>query len=448
MIIRHESFQKLLAAFVAVSLLGAPAASAGQKSSKAPAKKSKAAAAKASAAPEEWTQWGGARRNFTTNSTGLAGTWPAGGPKQLWSRDLGEGYSGIVTEGGRLYTMYRAKAGMFAFGKKDQEVVIALDAATGNTIWEHRYDAPLHAKMNMEYGPGPHATPMIAGDRLFTAGATGMFFALDKSTGRPVWSHDFQSEYDVVWGRGYSCSPLAFQDTVIVTLGKKGRSAMAFKQKSGAVVWQKHDFDYGPGSPILINVDGEEQLVAFMAEHIAGLNPATGDLLWTHPHKTDWGLNISTPVWGPGNLLFVSSAYNAGSRAIQLVRAGGKTTAKELWFNNRMRIHIGNAIRIGDTVYGSSGDFGPAFFAGVDIQTGNILWRDRAFSKAVTVYADSKIVLLDEDGNLALVTVSPEGMKVLARAEVLSKNAWTQPALAGTRLYLRDRKVIRAFDLS
>ncbi len=443
---RSSSTTRMLSLLLAGILLAGPGlTSAAQQPSKAPTKKRPAGkSAAAPAGPEDWTQWGGARRNFTTNSTGLSGAWPAGGPKQLWSRELGEGYSGIVAEGGRLYTMYRIPAGIFS---KAQEAVVALDAASGKTIWEHKYDAPLPDKVNIEYGPGPHSTPLVLGDRIFTVGAAGHFFALEKATGRPIWSHDFQKEYGVVWGRGYSCSPLAYKDTVILTLGKKGRSVIAFDQKTGAVVWEKQDFDYGPGSPILINVDGEEQLVAFMAGEIIGLNPATGDLLWTHPHKTDWGLNISTPVWGPGNLLFMSSAYSAGSRVIQLTRAAGKTAPKELWFNNRMRIHIGNAIRIGDIVYGSSGDFGPAFFAGVDVKTGSILWRDRSFSRAVSIYADSKLVLLDEDGNLALAMVSPEGLKVLARAEVLSKNAWTQPTLVGTRLYLRDRKVIRAYDL-
>src|SRR5262245_2741767 len=101
---------------------------------------------------EDWPQWGGANRNFITASTGLAASWPAGGPKKLWSRELGEGYSGIVVEGGRLYTMYRKPAGMLAFGKKDQEVVVAMDAATGRTIWEHSYDAPLLSRMDVEYG--------------------------------------------------------------------------------------------------------------------------------------------------------------------------------------------------------------------------------------------------------------------------------------------------------
>lgn len=401
---------------------------------------------------EDWPQWGGAKRNFMPEAKGLASSWSASGPRQVWSRPLGEGYSAIAVEGGRLYTMYRESAKLWQFGKSDQEVVIAMDAVTGKTVWEYRYDAPLLPKMNMEYGPGPHATPLIVGDLAFTSGVTAKFHALDKRTGKVVWAKDFHQEYGTLWGRGYASSPIAYKNTVIVTLGGPGKAVLALNQKDGAVVWKKQDFDYGFASPILINVDGQDQLVVFMANEVAGVDPNGGEFLWSHPHKTDWGLNISTPVFwanpGGGNFLFCSSAYSGGSRLLQLSRAAGKTAVNELWFSNRMRIHIGNAIRIGDYVYGSSGDFGPAFFAAIEVKTGRIAWQDRSFARASSVYADAKFLILDEDGNLALASVSPQGLKVLSRVQLLASNAWTPPTLVGTRLYLRDRKTIRALELS
>lgn len=421
---------------------------------------------------EDWPQWGGANRNFMTASTGLAASWPASGPKKVWSRELGEGYSGMAVEGGRLYTQYRIPAKLWQFGKKDQEAIVSMDAATGKTIWEHSYDAPLLEGMNVEYGPGPHATPLITARHVFAVGSTGKFFAVDKKTGRPVWSKDLYAAYQVVWGRGYSCSPIAYKDTVILVLGKKGRSVVAFHQETGVVVWEKQDFDYGPGSPLLIQVQGtapptpgkrkakgksersekdvQDQLVIFMAEQIAGLDPGNGELLWSHPHKTDWGLNISTPVFWTtpeGNFLFCSSAYSGGSRALQLTRMGAKTEAKELWFTNQMRLHIGNAIRIGDLVFGSSGDFGPAPFTAINYKTGTVAWRERGVGRANAIYADGKFILLDEDGVLYLATVSPQGMKIQSRAEVLTNKSWTAPTLVGTRLFVRDRKTIQSLDV-
>ena len=112
----------------------------------------------------------------------------------------------------------------------------------------------------------------------------------------------------------------------------------------------------------------------------------------------------------------------------------GKTQVKELWNTNRMRVHIGNLLRVGDTLYGSSGDFGPAPLTALDAKTGKVLWQDRAFPKATFLFADGKLIAVDEDGNLSLATVSPAGLKVQSRADLLRSNAWTAPALAGTVL--------------
>lgn len=120
---------------------------------------------------------------------------------------------------------------------------------------------------------------------------------------------------------------------------------------------------------------------------------------------------------------------------------------KELWFTNRMRIHIGNAVRVGVYIYSSSGDFGPAFFSAVDITTGQVTWQNRGLSKASFVYADGKFFLVDEDGNVALATVSPDGLQIHSKVPLLSHIAWTAPSLVGNILYVRDRKNLMALDI-
>jgi hypothetical protein len=119
----------------------------------------------------------------------------------------------------------------------------------------------------------------------------------------------------------------------------------------------------------------------------------------------------------------------------------------EVWSNNRMRVHFSTVVRIGDYVYGSSGDFGPAPLTAVDIKTGKIAWQDRSFPKANFIYVDGRFIVLDEDGTLALADFNPQGLKVLSRASLLTSNAWTVPSLAGGRLYLRDRSTLMALDL-
>ena len=391
-------------------------------------------------AQSDWLQWGGPSRNFTTNSKGLAAAWPSTGPKRLWSRPLGPGHSSILASGNTLYTMYN---------QGEQEVVIALAADTGKTIWEYKYDAPSPAGMDYEFGVGPHSTPLLVGDLLYTVGATGKLFALDKKTGKVAWAHDLWTEYGgTKRGRGYSCSPIAYKNTVILTLGGPGQALIAFNQKDGTVAWKNQTLDMSPSSPIIVSVDGQDQLIAFLGKVVAGIDPNNGNLLWSHPHVTEWGLNISTPVWGNDNLLFISSAYSGGSRVLRLTQKDGKTTAEELWFHRRMRLHHGTAVRIGDYIYGSSGDFGPAFLAAVNVKTGEIAYQDRSFPKSNLLLAEGKLIILDEDGNLALATATPTELKVISKVSVMRNLAWTAPTLVGTKLYLRDRHTIMALDLS
>jgi outer membrane protein assembly factor BamB len=387
----------------------------------------------------DWPQWGGPTRDFKSDAKGLASVWPASGPRRLWSRELGDGYSAIAVEGGRLYTMYRS-------GEKD--VVVSLEAATGKTLWEYSYEAPFTKDYVLEQGPGPRAMPLLVGNQVYAVGATGKLHCLAKQTGKAIWAHNLVQEFNgTVRVRGYSCNPISYKNTVITMVGGAGHAIVAFNQKDGAVAWKKQDFDNSYSSPLLINVDGQDQLVAFMYGEIVGVDPNNGELLWSYPHQTESGVNVSMPVWGEDNLLFCSSGYDGGSRVLKLTRNRNKTVVEQLWSNRLMRVHFGNAIRIGDYVYASSGDFGPAPFTAIDIKTGQVKWRNRGVSRASALLAEGRFILLDEDGNLALAAVSQEGLKIISKVELLTSYAWTPPTLAGATLYVRDRKTIMALDL-
>jgi outer membrane protein assembly factor BamB len=393
-----------------------------------------------------WTQWGGPKRDFISDSKGLASVWPASGPKKLWTRSLGDGHSSVLVENGRLYTMYRQVTRQPAVSH--EEVVAALDAASGKTIWEFKYPAPTSG-IQFDQGLGPHSTPLIVGNRVFAASSRSELFALDKATGKRIWSHDFPKEFNApLTARGYRGSPLLYNGTIIVTMGGPDQGVAAFDQATGKLAWKSGYFVWAPASPILIDVDKQPQLVVFGGDIVAGMDPANGRELWRHPHKTDWGLNITTPVWvADQHLLLVSSAYGVGTRALELRQSAGKTTATEKWHSQRMRVHIGTIIPLGEHAYASSGDFGPAFISAIDLKSGQIAWQDRNFARAQLLYADGKVIVLDEDGVLGLATVSPQGLQVLAKASVLQHLAWTPPTLVGTTLYVRDRQTISAFDL-
>lgn len=396
-------------------------------------------AAQTASRPAQWTQWGGPSRNFQTQASGLKDTWPATGPRVIWKRPLGEGYSSTLVENGVVYTMY---------GKPRQEVVMAASAEDGTTLWEQtspmtfQSDAP-------DMGNGPYSTPLIVGDRLFTTGVAGRFQCLDKKTGRVLWTQELWSTHEgsrLMYG--YASSPIAFRDMVIVPVGGRGKALMAFQQADGKVAWSRNDFGNVYSSPLLINVGGLEQLAVVMDGAVLAVNPHNGDLQWQVPFKADYSIAVATPLWGPDNLLFVSAEYNAGAKVIELQRNGLQTTATELWSSNRLRLHHGNAMRIGDAIYFSSGGKGSqAILSAVDARSGKIHWQERSIQKATFVWADQKLITLDQTGNLMVAHPSPQGFKIAAKAQVLTELAWTPPVLVGTRAYLRDRRSMVAVDL-
>jgi outer membrane protein assembly factor BamB len=196
-------------------------------------------------------------------------------------------------------------------------------------------------------------------------------------------------------------------------------------------------------------------------EVVIALDAASGKTLWEYEYPSEplnfsFGAgphgrlpipSVASGAWGAGNILFITSAYDQGSRAIRLSRRGNATAVEELWFTNRFRLMFTNGIRIGDHLYGTSGDFGPAFLGALDVRTGEVAWQERGFSRANLVHADGRLVILDEDGQLALAEVSPAGLKRLASAKLFTTTAWTVPTLVGTTLYARDRERIVALSL-
>jgi outer membrane protein assembly factor BamB len=399
-------------------------------------------------AAAQWPQWGGPHRNFTADAAALADAWPEDGPPVLWRRALGDGYASIIVDEGLLYTMYRVE---------HDEFTIALDARTGRTVWEHKNHSPYTPAM-AEYGAGPHASPLAVGQRVFSVGSNMHLHAFDKRTGKVLWRHDLVAEFGgEVPHYGYASSPVAYDGTIILP-GPCSRTQeaplMAFDQATGKVRWrnephaetQSEQFEYS--SPLLVTLDGEQQVVFLGSERISGFKPNDGTLLWSRPHANRTGVNCAMPVWDRRGLLFCSAAYDSGARLLRLRHTSPTTAAEELWYTRKMRIHHGNALILGDSVYGSSGDFGPAFFMALDLETGKRLWVHRGLRKATFVYADGKFILLDEDGRLVLAKANAGGLEVLSACKLTERYSWTAPSLADDTLYVRDRKHILALDVS
>ncbi len=389
--------------------------------------------------PAAWTQWGGPRQDFSAPASGLAASWPEDGPARLWSRELGEGYSAILYEDGRLYTMYR-RAG--------QEVVACLDARTGATLWEHAYDAMPDERHQHGFGDGPRSTPALAGERIFTVGVAGRLHALSKKDGKVLWSHDLWAEplAGNVLEHGYSSSLALYRDMVILPVGGPEAGLVAFHQATGRVRWKTPGMQNSYSSPRVLTLAGEEHMVAFMAEEVLGLDPATGTVRWRFPHANQWRTNVHMPAVAGGDTLLISSPQ-AGARGLRVAREGPSFRVEEVWSTRRVQFYHVTSAQQGDWVYGSSGTTTPAFLTAINIRTGQIGWRERGFAKANCMDADGRILILDEDGVLALAAATPERLDVQARARITDRRAWTVPTLVGRVLYVRDSSKIMALDL-
>lgn len=401
----------------------------------------------AAPATAQWTQWGGPRRDFSCGSAGLADKWPEQGPREIWSREIGGGHSSIVVDDDTLYTMCR---------RDDQDAVLAVKARTGETVWETRYDAPTTPNMQLDFGPGPHSTPLIVGDRVFTVGAMVHLRCLDRKTGKILWSHDLMDELGTSnLRRGYGASPVAYKDTVILTVGPQRPSetaagVAAYKQDTGEVVWTANNFGGGYSSPIIVRFNDEDHLIVALGTDRAGLDPASGEVRWrTAVDSQSFGI-MATPLWIEPDRLLCSAGYGGGTRMFRVgVNDAGEYSAEALWHYRKMQVVHGTMARVGNFLYGSShGSFGPAFLIALDLETGKPAWRKRGFAKANVLYADGKFIILDEEGNLALASATPERFEVHSQAKVLERLSWTAPTLVGTTLYLRDHQTIKALDLS
>ena len=290
--------------------------------------------------------------------------------------------------------------------------------------------------------------PQIVGDRIVTASGIGQIHSLDKKTGKPVWALDLYKQYGGTrLDYGSSSHALPYNNALIIFAGGNGNGVLKVRQSDGSVIWKRHRLEAAHSSPVLIRVDGQPQVVILLAQEIVGIDPESGELLWRHSHPTENGLAISTPIWTENNLLFLSSAYNGGARVLKLTRSGNKTNVQELWHNRRVQSHFGSVIRQGNYVYLSSGH-NVAFISAVDLQTGRIAWQVRDFVKAQLLYADGRLIIVDQDGNVGLGIATPERFQAIAKWPLLSSIAWSPPTLVGNRLYLRDRRVIMALDLS
>jgi|CXWL01.1.fsa_nt_gi outer membrane protein assembly factor BamB len=395
------------------------------------------------AAAEDWPSWGGPRGDFTVASGKLAESWPTAGPRRIWQRPLGGGYAGIVAADGRLFTHYR---------DGEDDVLVALDAATGAPVWEDRDRPVLWPEMDRQFGLGPNSTPLLLGDTVVGIGISGRLRAVDVKTGRRRWLRDLPADFgrrNRVEEYGYSANPLAYQGLILTLVGGPETAVVALRPEDGSVVWQGGPGGVSYAQPTLTVLAGRPHFLYFEPEGLVALDPAAGKTLWRHPIDFSNGNHLTPATRCDDHHLWVSSQFDTGGgRVLAVTEAQGTLKTTELWFTPKLKTSHWTLHCRGEFLYGSLGGNSTSQLAAVRWRTGEILWQERGFLKAQALWADDKLLFLDETGKLALARVSPEKLEVLAATPVAKADAWTLPTLVGTTVFVRDDEKILALDLA
>jgi outer membrane protein assembly factor BamB len=273
-----------------------------------------------------------------------------------------------------------------------------------------------------------------------------MLHALARDTGEVLWSHDLITDMGgEVLDFGYSASPILHDGDILVPMGGN-HSIVAMDPEDGSTQWQSGPRGISYSTPLVIDVDGQQQVVFFSGVEVIGIEAGDGRELWSFPAKNQYSNNATNLHWQEGNLLWVASQLDGGTRVLHLTRGEDATSVEEVWSSNKMSIHHWNTVLVDGHIYGSFGGQGN-ILQSIELATGNVLWRERGFSKVNGIHADGKLIFLGEKGELGLARVSPQKIEVLSRAQVATEEAWSAPALAGSVLYVRDNKTILALDL-
>lgn len=386
----------------------------------------------------DWPQWLGPTRDGASPEKVAA--WKDA-PKALWRQPVGEGNSSPIVAGGRVFLHSKVK-------DKDEEEVLALDAKDGKEVWRKTY---ARGAGKFPYGNGPRATPAVADGKLYTYGITGVVTCWDAANGKQLWQVDALAKFkakNLLFGA--SCSPLVEGKAVLLNVGAKGASVVAFDKDSGEAVWKSQDDAASYSSPIAFGKGKERQAVFLTGDGVISLNPADGGLFWRFPLKDKLFESSTTPARAGDVLL--ASAITYGSAGLRLTTKDGKPAMSEAWKEPKLTSYFTTPVAVGtDHIYMVSAKVNvlnpkeaQADLHCVEAATGKSLWtraKVGQYHASLLRTGDDKLLMLEDGGDLVLLDPGPKEYRELARSKICGAT-WAHPALVGGKLYLRDDKEI------
>jgi outer membrane protein assembly factor BamB len=380
-----------------------------------------------------WTDFRGPRRDGHYTERPILTAWPPGGLTPAWRQPVGGGYGSFAVARGRAFTIEQ---------RGDDEVAAAYDVATGRELWTSTWKARFREFMG---GDGPRATPTWSDGLVYALGATGELRCLAETSGRLVWRTNILVDAgadNLQWGM--AASPLIVDDSVVVLPGgANGRSVSAYDRRTGVRLWSALDDKQAYSSPMLVTLAGVRQILVFAASRLMGLSPDSGEVLWEHPWKTQYDAHASQPLVIGENRVFVSTGYGTGAAVVELSATDGRVSVRQVWRSTRMKNQFTSSVLHDGFIYGLD----EAILACLDAATGDLRWKGGRYGYGEVMLASGHLIVLTEDGDLALVRATPERHDEIVRFPVLEGKTWNHPAIDGGFLLVRNINEMAAFDL-
>ena len=352
----------------------------------------------------------------------------------LWCQPIGEAWSGFAISGINAVTQEQ---------RDDSELVTCYHLLTGEKLWESsvsaRYDNALG-------GVGPRATPAIDGERVYVVGATGELSCLDLISGKKLWGFNILEKHEAKlpdWG--VAGSPLVHDDLVILSPGgRNGSSLVAYDKFTGSVVWAAGNDRAHWSSPVIHEIEGEEQVLIFNASGVAAHSVKDGSTRWEYPWTRSTGTpRVSIPVRTFGNKFVVSSGYGAGADLFQVSKYEGVFRAEQKWRSLHLKAKFNNYVFRGGYIYGLD----DGVLTCIDAETGRRTWKKGRYGHGQVILGDSWLLLMAENGEVMLLDPNPDEAKILGSFDALDGKTWNPPAIAGPYLLVRNHLEAACYQL-
>ena len=381
--------------------------------------------------PAGWPGFRGADRDGVARGARIETDWSKSPPVELWRRPVGPGWSSFAVRGGFAYTQEQ---------RGDHETVACYELLTGEPVWRHRDSARF---WESNAGAGPRSTPTLSNGRVYTLGATGIVNGLDAATGALVWSQDAASGTGAeLPGWGFTSSPLVIGDLVIVAAS--GRLA-AYDAVSGKPRWFRPTGGGSYSSPHLMPIGGVPQVLLLNGTGVTSVAPTDGTVLWQH----EWpgGPILQPAQTSEGDVLIATADMSGGvgTRRIAVANGSAGWTVEERWTSRALKPYFNDFVVHEGHAFGFDG----SILACLDLANGQRKWKGGRYGNGQLILLPEQdlLLVLSEDGELALVRARPDQFTEVARVPAITGKTWNHPVLVGDILLVRNGEEMAAFRL-